>query len=409
MRGIVLVVDDHKRPRRALTNELEDAGYAVVQAGSGSEAWKLFCRHHPNVVITDLVMPRGDGIELLHRIRVRSDAPVIFFTARGSLQHASAAFKAGADEFVGSDETKLDELVDLVGRAIRDRKTEPEHPEIGAHLIGSSLAIRRVRDRLSALAPLRTPVLLVGEAGSGRRTSIDCLHELGATGGGKLAHIECESFESGIKLPPTGAVHLAAIDRLSEAAQAYWRRKLSTDKTFVKQVRLFASTVESLPALARIGKFDFDLAQLMHRFAVELPPLRERLEDVPSIADALVARIGSDIGRRVRLSPAARTALAKHRWDGNCSELANVIERCVAFSRRPTIRAQLVEEVLAERETSLAEIRGNRLLRERECLLEAIESAGGNISSAARTLGRSRGSLYRMIEKHGIALAGART
>ena len=104
MRGIVLVVDDHKRPRRALTTELEDAGYAVVQAGSGSEAWKLFCRHKPHVVITDLEMPRGDGLELLGRIRIRSDVPVILFTARGSLQHASAAFKAGADEFVASDE-----------------------------------------------------------------------------------------------------------------------------------------------------------------------------------------------------------------------------------------------------------------------------------------------------------------
>jgi len=409
MQGIVLVVDDHKRPRRALTTELEDAGYAVVQAGSGGEAWKLFCRHKPNVVITDLVMPRGDGLELLSRIRVRSDVPVILFTARGSLQHAAAAFKAGADEFVASDETNVDELVELVDRALEGRRPEPSHPDLETRLVGTSESIRRTRDRVSALAPLRTPVLITGEPGSGRRTSVTCLHELGVTGGAEFVRIACESFEPGQRLPPTGAIHLLDVERLSRDAQAYWRKKLVTDEVFSRRVRIFASTGESLLAAARHDRFDSELAQLLERFAIELPPLRERPEDVPEIADALVARIGRDIGRRVRFSPAAKAALSRRRWPGNCSELARVVERCVAFSRRHTVRLQLVEEVLAEQEPTLAEIREQSQLRERESLLEAIETAGGNISLAARTLGKSRGAIYRLIDKHGIALAGVRT
>lgn len=408
MRGIVLVVDDHKRPRRALTTELEDVGFAVVQAGSGSEAWKLFCRHRPDVVITDLVMPRGDGLELLSRIRVRSDVPVILFTARGSLQHAAAAFKAGADEFVASDAAGVDELVELVERAREGRRPEPVHPELETRLIGESAAIRQVRDRVSALAPLRTPVLVVGEPGSGRNTAAGCLHELGVTGGEEFLRIACESFEPGERLPPTGAVHLANVDRLSRDAQAYWRKKLDSNETFGKRVRILASTSQPLLAVARLGRFDTELARLFRRFAIELPPLRERPEDVPAIADALVTRIGRDMGRRVCLSPAAKSALSAHRWPGNCSELARVVERCVAFSRRYTVRLQLVEEVLSEQAPTLAEIREHSLLRERESLLEAIESAGGNISLAARNLGRSRATLYRLIEKHGIALAGTR-
>jgi DNA-binding NtrC family response regulator len=409
MRGIVLVVDDHKRPRKALTTELEDAGYAVVQAGSGSEAWKLFCRHRPHVVITDLVMPRGDGLELLNRIRVRSDVPVILFTARGSLQHASAAFKAGADEFVASDESSVDELVELVDRAREGRRTGPSHPEIETRLVGNSPAIGLVRERISALAPLRTPVLIVGECGSGRSTCVAALHELGVTGGEEFERIDCARFERGHRLPPTGAVYLADLHELSRDAQAYWREKLGTDENFVKRVRIFASTSESLLGLARAGQFDFDLAQLFERFAIELPALRERTQDVPDIADALAARIGAEIGRRVRLSPAAKSALADYRWPGGCTELGQVVERCVAFSRRPTVRVQLVQEVLAEREPTLSDFREARRHREREALLEAIEAAGGNVSRAARELGRSRGALYRLIEKHGIALAGART
>jgi DNA-binding NtrC family response regulator len=409
MRGIVLVVDDHKRPRRVLTSELEDAGYAVVQAGSGSEAWQLFCRHRPDVVITDLVMPRGNGLDLLQRIRVRSDVPVILFTARGSLQHAAAAFKGGADEFVASDAANIDELVALVDRARDGRKATPEHPEIASRLIGASVAMRRVRDRISALAPLRTPVLVSGEPGTGRRTSVECLHELGNTGGEETLQIRCERFQPGERLPPTGAIHLAGVERLNPDAQAYWRKKLASGEAFARRVRVFATASESLTEATRLAGFDPELARIFERFSIELPPLRDRLEDVPAIADALAARIGRDIGRRVKLSYAAKQALAERRWPGNCSELARVVERCVAFSRHHTVRLQLVEEVLAEQEPTLAEIREHSRLRERESLLAAIQSAGGNISLAARTLGRSRGSLYRLIEKHGIPLAGSRT
>lgn len=409
MRGIVLVVDDHARPRRALAVELEDAGYAVVQASDGREGWKLFCRHRPDVVITDLVMPRADGLELLNRIRVRSDVPVILFTARGSLQHAASAFKAGADEFVASDDAGVGGLVAMVDRVREGRRPEPSHPGLEARLLGDSPAMRRVRERVAALAPLRTPVLACGAPGSGRHSVVSALHECGVTGGEEFLRIDCAGFEPGQRLPPTGAIHLDEICALSTEAQAYWRDKLcSTDSRFRERVRTFASTSESLTERLRSGSFDRTLGELLLRFVIEIPALRDRPEDIPTIADDLVARIGAEIGRQVRLSPAAKTALAGHHWPENCSELARVLERCVAFSRGRSVRRQLVEEVLAEQEPTLSEIREKTRARERELLLQAIETAGGNVSRAARALSRSRGAVYRLIQKHGIALSASR-
>ena len=117
MRGTVLVVDDHASARRALANELEDAGFEVVEAADGAEAWAIFRRGAPDVVITDLVMPRSDGLDLLSRIRSQSDVPVILFTARGSVASAASAFKGGADDFVASPDVDAEGLVAIVANA----------------------------------------------------------------------------------------------------------------------------------------------------------------------------------------------------------------------------------------------------------------------------------------------------
>lgn len=408
MRGIVLLVDDHARARKLLAAELEGAGYAVVQAGSGSEGWRLFCRHRPDVVVTDLVMPRGDGLDLLRRIRVRSDVPVLLFTARGSLQHAAAAIKAGADEVVASDEAGVDALVETVDRLRAGRDPEPTPGGIDTRLVGASPAMQRVRERVAALAPLRTPVLVQGEPGSGRDATVRCLHDLGATGGEDFERIDCAQIDPDRKLPPTGAIHLAGVEQLAPDAQALWKARLRGETRALDHLRLFATTEGMITEAVQSGALDAELAAQLGRFAIVLPPLRERVEDVPSIAESLVQRIGSEIGRRVRLSAAAKGALAEQPWPGNVAELSRVLERCVAFTRRDTIRVQLIEEVLDEHRPSVSGIRSKKLAEERATLIDAIERTGGNVSQAARLLGRSRGALYRLIEKHGIALGGVR-
>jgi DNA-binding NtrC family response regulator len=151
-----------------------------------------------------------------------------------------------------------------------------------------------------------------------------------------------------------------------------------------------------------------ELRGALLRFALELPPLRALREDVPEIADALTKRIGAAVGRQIRLSAAARDFLATQRWPGNVQQLELLLERAIAFSRGRQIRRQLVKELLVEVEDNLASIREQRMALERDALLRAIQQAGGNVTHAADILGKSRASVYRLMEKHGLPLSRGR-
>lgn len=410
MRGTVLVVDDRARPRRALATELEDAGFEVVQAADGVEAWELFCQHAPDVVITDMVMPHSDGLDLLGQIRSRSDVPVILFTARGTVQTAATAFKAGADDFVSSADVDVEDLVALVENAIAGARPSPDFPGLETRLVGSSRAMSRLRERISGLAPLRTPVLVSGEPGTGRDTVARALHELGATAGGELIQIDAGSFSPDAGVPECTAVYLDGIEQLPPEAQSFWAERLACAEAdgFRSGPRILASTSD--PVTVRVHEEDAyqELRGVLLRFALELPPLRALREDVPDIADALTKRLGAAVGRQIRLSAAARDFLATQRWPGNVQQLELLLERAIAFSRGRQIRRQLVKELLVEIEDNLASIREQRTALERDALLRAIQQTGGNVTHAAEILGKSRASVYRLMEKHGLPLSRGR-
>ena len=176
----VLIVDDQERARELLGAELREAGFSVVSAADGEEGWQTFCRTAPSVVVTDMAMPRCDGIELLRRIRSRSDVPVIVFSGHGSIEAAANAFKAGADDFVNSLDLEIDGLVSLVRQSAHAPHAPPSGVEIEQRLVGESTAIRRIRWQISGLAPLSAPVLATGEPGTGRTAAIQTMHELGS-------------------------------------------------------------------------------------------------------------------------------------------------------------------------------------------------------------------------------------
>ena len=406
MRGNVLVVDDQLRARRLLVTELRDAGFEVCEASNGDDGWDAFVRKRPDVVITDMVMPRADGLELLRRIRSRSETPVIVFTGYGTPQSAASAFKAGADDFVCSPDVDIEDLVALVADAISGTAPAEARPELADLFAGKSRALARVRERLTGLAPLETPVLLAGEPGTGRDTAVRVLHERGATAGTELVRLEPRAPLLERRPEPPGSVYLDGVDRFPAEAQAAWARHLlaSEAEGFRLRPRVFASSSAPLPALSRTDEFARGLGRCLLRFAIELPPLREVPDDLPEIAAVQVARIGARVGRRIRLSPAALRFLSEQRWPGNVAQLVHVLERAISFSRGRQLRRDVVAEVCADLEESLDGIRARGAARERDDLLRALQKTNGNITRTAEELCRSRPAVYRLIEKHGIPL-----
>ena len=406
----ILVVDDLEPARHALARELNDAGFETIEAESGEAGWVQFHLHRPDVVVSDVSMPNGTGLDLLGRIRSESDVPVVLFTAFGSVRSAAKAIKSGADDFVASDATTLDELVHAVSRAISDRTSSGKGDEFAQRFHGRSPEMQRVRERLAGLAPLKNPVLVTGPRGSGRDFAVRTLHELGASGHGTLVRISAERAETQMHIPDCSAIYLDGIERFEEHVQSFWCRYIrdSEGRSFDGTPRVFASSLtlseeaEALPASKRI------LFDSMRRYSLSLPSLRGAGQDIVDIAQALVARGGKQVGRRVKLSPAALRFLTSQPFPGNVSQLEDVITRCIAFTRGGFIRREVVEEVITEQEESLETIREQHADRERRELIQAIRETGGNISRTAKRLGRSRAAVYRLIEKHQIPVRSRR-
>ena len=402
----VLVVDDLEPARQALARELGDAGFETIEAESGEAGWAQFRLHRPDAVVSDVSMPGGNGFDLLGRIRSLSDVPVVLFTAFGSIRSAASAFKSGADDFIASDETAIDELVLAVSRAVSDRGATGAKDDFASKFHGQSDEMLRVRERLSGLAPLRNPVLIAGPPGSGRDLAARTLHEFGASGHGTLVRISADRAESQMIIPDCSAIYLDGIERFSARAQSFWSRYLrdSEGRSFDGDPRILASSAELPDELDDSSGSAQLLSARMRRYSLALPPIRAIAQDIPEIADAMVARGGVRVGRRVKLSPAARTFVANQAFPGNAAQLEQILDRCIAFTRSRVIRRDVVEGVMAELAESLERIREHHANRERDDLIYALRETGGNITHTAKRLERSRGAVYRLIEKHQIPI-----
>lgn len=406
MRGHVLVVDDQLRARRVLVDELEDAGFRVSEARDGVEAWKTFQAAPPDVVITDMVMPRSDGLELLARIRACSEVPVILFTAYGTAQTATSAMKTGADDFVCATDVEIDELVALIADAAAAPRPAASHAGFEDRLTGPSRAMQRLRQRLAALAPLRTPVLLVGEPGTGRSTAARALHELGSSAAAAMVGLAPDSPFLSAGGGEPALVYLRELDGFPSDVIDHWLERIARaeQEGFRRGPRIVASATGCLAELSTDPAFASAGGRALLRFAIELPPLRDLPDDVAAIAEALAERGGAAVGRSLRLSPAALRFLCEQRWPGNVAQLERVIERSIGFSRGRQVRRDVVADVLADQKENLDDIRAREQARERAELLRWLQETGGNVTRCAEELGRSRAAVYRLIEKHGIPL-----
>jgi DNA-binding NtrC family response regulator len=435
----VLVVDDEPKLGGVVAQMLALDGHAVVRAGGGREALARLAEEDFDVVVTDLRMPDVDGLAVLRAAKGRSPAPeVVLMTAYGTAESAVEAMKAGAADYV-TKPFSMDELRIRVGRLADQRAGDAQRARLVARLtpdlVAESAAMKAVLAAARQVAPTDASVLLLGESGTGKSQLARWIHHQGRRAAGPIVEVHCAALPETLleaelfgheKGAFTGATqrkagHLAAadggtlfLDEIGEVAPATQVKLLRflQDRTFVPvggtqarsvDVRVVSATNRDLDAAVRSGAFREDFYYRLNVFAIRMPPLRERPEDVGPIAERFLASRGLP---PEKLSAAARAALVAHDWPGNVRELENALERGLILAGDGELRPQDLSAGTAARGRArdAAELVGEGFdldAFERELILAALARAGGNKTRAASFLGITRRRLYSLLASSG--------
>ena len=441
----VLVVDDDKAMGEMVVSLLEDAGIHAVHADSAESALELVAERDFDVVLTDLRMPGKSGLELLVDVRERRpDTPVILMTAFGSIDSAVEAMQAGAFHYV-TKPFKRDEVFAVLERAFEHRTLREENVRLRravdrtssfGELLGASPAMREIFALLRRVADSKSTVLITGESGTGKEVVSRTLHFSGLRANKAFIPINCTAIPDGlleselfghVKGAFTGAdtnkaglfekadggtLFLDEIGDMSGGLQSKLLRvlqdgeirRVGSTRTTRVDVRIVAATNKDLRAEIEAGRFRRDLFYRLNVIPIDIPPLRERREDIAVLTEAFVRRHAA--GGTRTLSRGAIERLEGCRWEGNARELENVIERSLALTDHEELGA---DDLVLSRDESggatgsqgdspLADALARRLtLREVEDLYtdEVLELTGGNKMQAARILGINRRTLYR--------------
>jgi DNA-binding NtrC family response regulator len=438
----VLIVEDEANMRRVLSALLERDGFRTVEATDGGAALDVLARESVDAILTDLRMPRMNGLELLEAVRLaHPDVPVVMLTAHGTVGSAVEALKQGAFDYL-TKPFDPDEIRQVMEKAVSARRLASheirlpgdEDPE--PLLAGNSLALAEVKHVIERVAPTPATVLITGESGTGKEIVARSLHRASARKSGPFIKINCAAIPEGLieselfgyeKGAFTGAVGrkpgrfeladggtlfldeigempLAAQPKLLRAIQEGRFYRVGGTETMHVDVRLVAATNRDLREAVRTGRFREDLFYRLHVVPIHLPPLRERPEDIPILARLFLERFAAKLRRPVTsIDPMAMDMLRAHAWPGNIRELENAIERATLLCDGPILLARdLPAEVQppAPRSASATEptplrerIRAATQRIERDAILEALRMTEGNVTRAARKLGLSRRGL----------------
>jgi DNA-binding NtrC family response regulator len=378
----ILIVEDKDALRQMWRLTLERAGYGVVEAADLKQARQALRRQPPTVVLTDLRLPDGTGLEVLRAAKsLDPDVPVVVLTAYGSIEEAVAAMKDGAEDFlqkpVDPDHLLLvlERLVEThrLRRACLLMREEYARRYGFPRIIGDSPAMQQVGQQLQRVAPTETTVLLLGESGTGKELFARAIHHLSHRRQAPFVAINCAAIpetlvenelfghEKGaftgadgrqvgkFELARGGTLFLDEIGELPLAVQSKFLRALES-RTITRigggqeigvDVRVVAATNRDLAAAVAARTFREDLYYRLAVFTLEIPPLRERREDIPALANYFAEKYGREIRRRrVTLSPAALKALQDYDFPGNIRELENCIERACILCEGTTLEPE---------------------------------------------------------------------
>jgi DNA-binding NtrC family response regulator len=440
-----LVVDDEEAIRESLAAWLTKDGYRVSTAESADAALARIARQTYDLYLVDIKMPGMDGIELLTRIKEgQPDALIIIITAHGTVQTAVEAMKRGANDYICKpfDPEELSLIMERLAatKALREENTALRE-QLMAHqtlsfegIVAQSEAMQAVFATIEDVAPTAAPVLVCGESGVGKELVAKALHFASVRAYGPFVALNCgaqsetllesELFghEKGaftgavsarrgrLEMANGGTLFLDEIGDIPSKMQASLLRVLE-EKKFQRlggnqwietDFRLVSATHRDLPQLIREGRFREDFFYRINVIRIDLPPLRDRLEDVAPLADHFLERYTRETGKRILgLTQRALGMLMAYRWPGNVRELRNVIERAVVLARGQMIGAEELSFVDAA--AGACQL-GTLSLQEMEIshIRAALEACGWNVSRAARHLDIDRATLNRKMKRFGL-------
>ena len=443
-RNKVLVVDDESGVRFGIRDFLEQHGYEIEEAESCQDAQQLFRNSRPDIVIADYMLPDGTALDLLPRLReIDSNIPLLVLTAHGSIDLAVRAIKEGAEQFL-TKPLELPTLLVILQRLLQKQRNY--HKQLASKsrqsrqavdpFIGTSPAIRALADQARKILSTESPVLILGETGTGKGVLARWLHDNSPRAEEAFVDLNCAGLtrelletelfghEKGaftsataskqglfevahrgtIFLDEVGDVDLQIQPKLLKVLEEKRFRRLGDVRDRQVDVRLIAATHQDIGQLVREKRFRDDLYFRISTIPLSFPSLRERIEDIPTLAQYLLDKISADLGRgELRLDQGCIQALQSYSWPGNIRELRNVIERAVLLSDQKHITlADLHFDGHTQVGAPFLDSRLTLLELEKQHIERVLQEEKGRVEKAAKRLGIPRSSLYQKIKKHQI-------
>jgi two-component system, NtrC family, response regulator GlrR len=436
----ILLVDDDAALRELITLRLEANGFRVESVDSGEAALGQLALSRPDAVLTDMQMAGMDGMALFKTIHARDPAlPVIVLTAHGTIPDAVAATQQGLFGYLTKPYDAAT-LVDLLKRATRLTGSSPELGDDSwrSEIVTASPTMEALLAEARLAAQSEASLLIQGESGTGKELLARAIHRASPRRDKPFVAINCgaipaELLESelfghlkgaftgagrdhpGLFLSAEGGtVFLDEIGdmpvqlqvKLLRVLQEGEVRPVGATETRKVDVRILSATHRNLEEAVASGEFREDLYYRLNVVSLTLPPLRERREDIPLLAQHFLSVLTEKYQRRIRgFAPDALEMLAAADWPGNIRQLHNVLEQCVALCTTPTIPATLVARALRDKPAEIQPLAEARSAFERDYLINLLKLTRGQVSEVARLAGRNRTEVYRLLQRHGLTPA----
>ena len=442
----ILVVDDDQSSRDLLARILTSAGHRVTALSDGREAVAaLDAGENPDLVVSDIRMAEMDGLQVIDAFRERApDTPVILVTAFGNIDGAVEAIRRGAADYL-SKPYDVDAIQIVVARALQHRELAMENRALRRGLrdryrldnvVGRSEAMLQVYKTAARVASTDATVLIQGESGTGKELVARAIHTASPRASGPFVAVDCGAIAEGVLeselfghargaftgaqvarrglfeeahhgtlfLDEIGDIGQNLQARLLRALQEGTIRRVGTNEPIAVDVRIVAATNRDMEAAVKQGSFRADLYYRLHVVSIRIPPLRERREDIPLLAEHFAQKHGRAEGSAI--SPEARELLVAHEWPGNVRELENVIARALALNPSGVVVPEDLPEAIRAAVSSPAKAplpdvadRPSLAELERRYATQVLQETGGNKTRAAEILGIDRKTLYRILDE----------